>query len=131
MHAISMYGMPTNAIAMGTMGHRQLTSIDIVLELLPLMTRNLMGLKPLLPLSPSGWMPLVTSWPLWLYCGRDERRLSRDLFSLTTSRSRDDLWPLVYDDRPLVVGYSREDERRAIAVVGVECLGSDRRGQQE
>ncbi|KAG9796250.1 hypothetical protein KCU88_g356, partial [Aureobasidium melanogenum] len=28
------------------------------------------GLIPRRPLSPSGCMPGVTAWPLWLYCGR-------------------------------------------------------------
>ena len=108
------------------MGHRQLTNMEGVLLLLPLITRNLIGLKPPLPLSPSGWMPFVTSWPLWLYCGRDERRLSRrsspgtvrGVFSLMTSRSREDRWPL-YEDLPLF-GYSREDLERCGMAAGRE-----------
>lgn len=90
-------------MATGTTGHRQLQSIESVLLLLPQMTRNLIGLKPLRPLSPSGWMPLVTSCPLWLYCGSDWRRLLlagatvREVFSL--EYSRDDR-PLVCEDRP-------------------------------
>lgn len=91
---------------MGTMGHSMLTSMDGVLLLLPVMTRNLIRLKPDLPLSPSGWMPFVTLWPLWLYCGRDSRRLLRDRrsdewrgalregFSELYARSREERWPL-------------------------------------
>lgn len=47
-----------------------------MLLLLKAIVTNLIGLKPLLPLSPSGWMPFVTSCPLWLYCGSDCPRLS-------------------------------------------------------
>jgi hypothetical protein len=54
---------------MGTIGHSKFVILDRVLLLLAVITRNLKGLNPLLPLSPSGWMPFVTSWPLWLYWG--------------------------------------------------------------
>jgi hypothetical protein len=99
-------------MAMGTMGHRQLVSIDNVLLLLPLITMNLRGLKPLRPLSPSGCKPLVTRWPLWLYCGSEERRLSSRLalgpvwtaFSVVYSRDELALWSR--DERPLA--YSRD-----------------------
>lgn len=88
------------------MGHSKLVIMDKVLLLRPLMTRNLMGLKPRLPLSPSGCMPFVTSCPLWLYCGRDWRRSPREVrlvFSVVYSRG--ELW-WSRDDRPLV--WSRE-----------------------
>jgi hypothetical protein len=112
--------MHTSAIATGTIGHNMLVIMDSVLLLLPLMTRNLIGLKPLRPLSPSGCTPLVTSWPLWLYCGRDARRPPRRsecdatvrvVFSVVYSReelvwSRDER-PLAYSREAL--GWSRED----------------------
>jgi hypothetical protein len=54
---------------MGTIGHSKFVILDSVLLLLAVIVMNLRGLNPLLPLSPSGWMPFVTSWPLWLYWG--------------------------------------------------------------
>lgn len=51
-------------MATGTMGHRMLTQLEITLLLLKEIFKNLNGWKPFLPLSPSGSMPLVTSWPL-------------------------------------------------------------------
>lgn len=44
----------TRAIATGTTGHSKLAIIDRVLLLLKAIVANLTGLKPLLPLSPSG-----------------------------------------------------------------------------
>ncbi len=43
--------------------------MESVLVLRKMMARNLNGWKPFLPLSPSGWRPLVTLWPMWLYTG--------------------------------------------------------------
>jgi hypothetical protein len=94
------------------MGHRQFVNFDNVLLLLPQMTRNLMGWKPLLPLSPSGCMPLVTSWPWWLYCGSDARlsprrsecgAVVRVVFSVVYSR---EVLVCSREERPLA--YSRE-----------------------
>jgi hypothetical protein len=88
------------------MGHSMLVIMDRVLLLFPEMTRNFIGLKPLLPLSPSGCTPLVTLCPLWLYCGRDARRSRgsvRVVFSVVYSREE---LPWSREERPLA--YSRE-----------------------
>jgi hypothetical protein len=85
-------------MATGTIGHSMLVTMDSVLVLRPLMTRNLMGLKPRLPLSPSGCRPLVTACPLWLYCGSDARRSRFVAFSVVYSRE-ELVWSL--DERPL------------------------------
>jgi hypothetical protein len=63
-------GMYTRAIATGTIGHNMLTQELSVLLLLKQIFKNLSGCTPRLPLSPSGSMPLVISWPLWLKRGR-------------------------------------------------------------
>lgn len=115
-------------MATGTIGHRALTIIDSVLLLLKTIFINLNGLKPLRPLSPSGWMPVVTLCPLWLYCGsacvrlslwpladccRERRRgfsvvYSREVYSLEEC-SRDDL-------------YSRECWRGIVDVAAMQCV---------
>jgi hypothetical protein len=77
--------------------------MDSVLLLLPLMTRNLIGLKPRLPLSPSGAMPLVTLCPFALYWGRDARRSLRVVFSVVYSREE-----LAWSREVRPLAYSRE-----------------------
>lgn len=54
------------AMAAGTNGHRMFTAADTLLEERMQMERNLSGLKPRRPLSPSASMPGVTLSPLWL-----------------------------------------------------------------
>lgn len=59
----------TTMMAAGTTGHRMLAYLDHGDELRKQMRANCTGWMPLRPLSPSGWMPVVTRWPLWLNKG--------------------------------------------------------------
>ena len=74
------HAVRTNAIATGTIGQRKLTSIESVHELRKQILRNFRGWRPRLPLSPSGWIPGVTSCPLWLNCGRCILRRPEELW---------------------------------------------------
>lgn len=56
-------------MATGTTGHKKLAYLDHGAELRKQMRKKCMGWMPLRPLSPSGWMPVVTRWPLWLNIG--------------------------------------------------------------
>ncbi|SRR6266536_3607012 len=54
------------AIAGGTTGQRMLHSREALLVERQQILKKCHGCMPFLPLSPSGWMPTVTRWPLEL-----------------------------------------------------------------